>query len=519
VAQTPTPQRPTPGGVCSGQLIAGRYALSRLIASGGMAEVWQATDTVLERQVAVKILHAHLGADEQFVQRFRTEAVAAARLHHPAIVSIYDTCSDAGTEAIVMELVRGQTLRQYLDDHGPLPPDEVIDIGAEVADALEAAHRSGLVHRDIKPANILLCDDHRVMVTDFGIAKIRDDPDHTTTGQMLGTVKYLAPEQVEGTPVDGRTDLYALGVVLYESIAGRAPFSGDSQAATALARLHSTPPRPRQIRPSVPRPLDDVIMRAMSRQPDDRYPSAPEFRAALLATRLSASPAPAHHDYTPVASRRPPAKPAPPPRAPRRRRSHRWVVPFLVFILVAISLSIAGILLYRTKTGENLLDSINNKTGVQLPGVAASGPLPIVNAQPFDPPPGDGHEDDSHVRTVLDGNPATSWHTEQYDTRKMGGIKPGVGLLLTVDKPATLQTLKITSPTQDWSASVYVADHAGATLADWGQPVTKVANNNGNAELDLGNTAGQYVLVWITDLGNGPPRVSTEIDEVAIIGH
>jgi serine/threonine-protein kinase len=505
--------------VGAGQLIAGRYELARLIASGGMAEVWQATDTVLERQVAVKILHAHLGADGQFVQRFRTEAVAAARLHHPAIVSIYDTCSDAGTEAIVMELVRGQTLRQYLDAHGPLPTDEVIDIGAEVADALEAAHRSGLVHRDIKPANILLCEDHRVMVTDFGIAKVRDDPDHTTTGQMLGTVKYLAPEQVEGAPVDGRTDIYALGVVLYEALTGRPPFAGDSQAATALARLHSTPPRPRQIRPSVPRALDDVVMRAMSRSPDDRYPTAAEFRAALLATRLAPAAPAAARDYTPVATRRPAVKRTPPPPRSHRRRGRRWVVPLLVFIVVTLALSIAGVLLYRTKTGEDVLSSINDRTGLQLPGAPVNAPLAIVDARPFDPPPGDGHEDDAHVKTVLDGNAATSWHTEQYDTRKMGGIKPGVGLMLVVQQPATLHSLKIVSPTQDWSGSVYVSDHAGATLADWKQPVASFANNNGSVEVDLQDTPGQYVLIWITDLGNGPPRVSTEIDDVTITGH
>jgi serine/threonine protein kinase len=517
VAQIPTPQRPSSGGVGPGQLIAGRYALARLIASGGMAEVWQATDTVLERQVAVKILHAHLGADEQFVQRFRTEAVAAARLHHPAIVSIYDTCSDSGTEAIVMELVRGQTLRQYLDSHGPLPTDEVIDIGSEVADALEAAHRSSLVHRDIKPANILLCDDHRVMVTDFGIAKIRDDPDHTTTGQMLGTVKYLAPEQVEGTPVDGRTDIYALGVVLYEALTGRPPFQGDSQAATALARLHSTPPRPRQIRPSVPRALDDVVMRAMSRQPDGRYPSAAEFRAALLATRLAPAASPAHHDYTPVASRRPGPKTPPPPRV-RRPRGRRWVVPLLVFLVVTLALSIAGVLLYRTKTGEDVLQSINNRTGVQLPGAPANAPLTITDARPFDPPPGDGVEGDAGAKNVLDGNPKTGWHTEQYDTRKLNN-KPGVGLELTLQQSARLQSMKITSPTQDWAASIYVSDHAGATLAEWGQPVATFANNNGNAEVDLQGAQGQFVLIWITDLGNGPPRVSAEIDDVVITGH
>ena len=247
-----------------------------------MAEVWQAADEVLGRQVAIKILHPHLAADDTFVARFRGEAIAAARLHHPGIVAIYDTGHEHGAEAIVMELVRGHTLRQEIDQRGFLEPVEIVRIGAEVADALAAAHRAGLVHRDIKPANILMCPDDRVMVTDFGIAKIRDDPDLTQAGTMLGTVKYLAPEQVRGETVDGRTDVYSLGVVLFEALCARPPFVGDSPAATALARLNQPPPRPRTLRPTVPAGLDAVITRCLQLDPADRYPSAEDLRAALL---------------------------------------------------------------------------------------------------------------------------------------------------------------------------------------------------------------------------------------------
>ncbi len=246
-----------------------------------MAEVWQAVDEVLGRQVAVKILHPHLAADHTFVARFRTEAIAAARLHHPGIVAIYDTGHEHGAEAIVMELVRGETLRHELDVRGFLDPPEVVGIGAQVADALAAAHRAGLVHRDIKPANILLCPDDRVMVTDFGIAKFGDDPDLTQTGTMVGTVKYLSPEQVRGEPVDARSDIYSLGVVLFEALCARPPFSGDSPASTALARLHQTPPRPRQLRPTIPVGLDAVVTRCLQLAPDDRFDSADQLRAAL----------------------------------------------------------------------------------------------------------------------------------------------------------------------------------------------------------------------------------------------
>ncbi len=221
-----------------------------LVASGGMAQVWQGTDEVLRRKVAVKLLHPHLAADGSFVVRFRKEAVAAARLAHPGIVSIYDTCSEDGTEAIVMELVPGQTLRERLDDPAPIDPWQAAGLAAQVAEALEAAHRAGLVHRDIKPANVLLAGDGRVKVADFGIAKAVEEADLTQPGLMVGTAKYVAPEQVEGKPVDPRTDIYSLGVVLYEMLCGRPPFVADTDAATALARLQRDALRPRQVRAS-----------------------------------------------------------------------------------------------------------------------------------------------------------------------------------------------------------------------------------------------------------------------------
>ena len=516
----------------SGLRVGGRYELTRLIASGGMAEVWEAVDTVLERRVAVKILHGHLAADGSFVARFRTEAVAAARLHHPSIVSIFDTCSDDGIEAIVMELVQGHTLRQALDEAGALEPARVIDIAAEVADALQAAHRAGLVHRDIKPANILLCDDSRVMVTDFGIAKVRDDADHTQTGTMLGSVKYLAPEQVEGGPLDGRADIYALGIVCYEALTGQAPFVADTQAATALARLHTTPPRPRQLQPTVPPVLDDVVMRAIARYPDDRYATAADLRAALLAARPGSARAAAapirDPDLTPVIA--PPVAvavaPSPAPARPTgpvdlpppRRRRALW--PGFVALLVVGALAVAGVLVYRTTTGQKVLDAAAN-SGLPVPGVRTE-PLPIVEAVPFDPPPGDGAEPGgtgaADATKVFDGNPATGWKTEQYDTRKMGNLKPGVGIYVKLEKPSTVRTVKVTSPTQGWAAQVYVAAKPGATLAEWGDPVATKTDIAGSAEFDTGATEGQYVLVWITDLGSGPPRVLTEIDEITVLG-
>jgi serine/threonine-protein kinase len=277
-------------------LLGDRYELLEPLASCGMAQVWSAIDKVLDRSVAAKILHPHLATDEAFVERFRREAVAAARLSHSSIAAIYDTISAAPMEAIVMELIDGRTLRRELDDVGALSTAEVVRIGARIADALDEAHRGGIVHRDIKPANIMLAADQRVLVTDFGIAKAGSDADLTVTGTLLGTAKYLAPEQVSGDPVDPRADLYSLGVVLFEALTGTVPFRANTDAATALARLHQDPPPVRQLRPNVSAELEAVVARLMARNPADRYHRASLARDALLAADSGES----RHGYGPA---------------------------------------------------------------------------------------------------------------------------------------------------------------------------------------------------------------------------
>nr|MDQ6928836.1 protein kinase [Actinomycetota bacterium] len=276
------------------RVLVGRYRMIRPIASGAMAEVWEAQDQTLGRAVAVKVLHSHLAQDESFLERFRREAIAAARLAHPNVVATYDTGTDGDVAFIVMELVLGRTLRQVLSDEGPMNPRRVVQIGAQVADALDYAHRSGVIHRDVKPANILLCDDGRAKVADFGIAKaaieaIEDatgagansHTDLTQSGAIVGTAKYLSPEQVNGQAVDGRSDVYALGVVLYEMVCGRAPYSGDTDVAVAMQHLSASPLPPRQVRAGIPRSLEAVVLRAMAKRPDDRYATAGQLQTAL----------------------------------------------------------------------------------------------------------------------------------------------------------------------------------------------------------------------------------------------
>lgn len=247
-----------------------------------MADVWGALDEVLERPVAVKILKPSLTGDPVVLARFRREARLAARVNHPNVVAVYDTVTKDGCDALVQELVEGRTLRAALDEQPKLGIGETVRIGVAVAAALDAVHRVGIVHRDVKPSNVLLAGDGRVLLTDFGIAT-RGRQDLTSDDVMMGTAKYLSPEQVEGQPASTRADLYSLGVVLYECLAGRAPFQAESDAATALARLRADPIPLRTLRPGIPSRLATLVRRCLARDPDDRPRSAAVLRDLLMA--------------------------------------------------------------------------------------------------------------------------------------------------------------------------------------------------------------------------------------------
>ena len=276
---------PPPSQAPTGVLLADRYQLERRIGQGGMAEVWVATDTDLDRKVAVKWLKTNLATDPVVTERFRREAIAVARLTHPNIVAVHDVFVHEGRQAVVMQLVDGKSLRQLLDSQRRLGPELTIHIGAAIAGALDEAHRAGFVHRDVKPGNILVTSDGRVLLTDFGIAKglqVGDD-DLTSDNVMMGTAKYLSPEQVRGRRLDGRADIYSLGLVLYECLAGRVPFLGESDADTALARLQRDPTDLGHLRPTLPIGLVNLIHKTLARNPAHRPQSGADLRAALLA--------------------------------------------------------------------------------------------------------------------------------------------------------------------------------------------------------------------------------------------
>jgi serine/threonine protein kinase len=262
-------------------LLAGRYLLEEQIARGGMGEVWRARDTTLDRPVAVKLLHDSLAGDEKAAERFRREALTAAQISHPNMANVFDYIEEDGQPGIVMELVPGETLAHRLAKKKKIPMREAVRITDDVLSALSAAHTAGIVHRDIKPANILLTPAGEVKVTDFGIARSLSDASLTQTGTVMGTAHYSAPEQVRGESASPATDIYSMGVVLYEMLTGERPYSGDTPIAVAMARLSEDPPHPKELRPTIPAALDAVVMRALAREPSDRFASAAEMRMAL----------------------------------------------------------------------------------------------------------------------------------------------------------------------------------------------------------------------------------------------
>lgn len=517
-------------------MVGGRYELVRPIASGGMARVWEGRDSVLNRPVAVKILHPHLATDRGFLLRFQREAVAAARLSHRSIVSIFDTVSEPGTEAIVMELIHGNTLRAVLDQVGRVSAKDAVELGLQIADALDEAHRAGIVHRDIKPSNILFCSDRRVMVTDFGIAKAGEDTDLTVTGTLLGTAKYLSPEQVLGEEVDPRADLYSLGVVLFEALTGRAPFQADTDAATALARLHQEPPQVLQLQPDIPADLNDLVYRLMRRDRNDRFANALDLGAALSGVRTEF----VHPDHTLMLAE---------PDTERLdidtftedeydedesflRSERTWMLPALALALVACGLLVAGVLISTSDFGKSVIEGAGIRDNSQNEGQAADnsgnqdsspGGTTILNPIQVLVEPsvvaarsvdfeGDNEESPRSVDLAFDGDDDTSWRTETYHGPSFGRLKTGVGYLIDFGGIARVSEVQLETNSRDWSLSFYIMDEFVADPSRWGEPVAVATKESGNEDFDVEGT-GRLLLIWITEPGTSDDGPDEDEDD------
>lgn len=489
-------------------MLAERYVLERLIAQGGMAAVWEARDDVLARPVAVKILHAHLARDASFLERFRREALAAARLSHPNIVAIYDSGSEPGPDGedrhyIVMEHCGGRTLGDVMAAEGALAPERVASIGSVVCDALAYAHDNGIVHRDIKPANVLITADGSIKVADFGIAKAAEtDTDVTTTGTILGTVSYLSPEQARGDEPDARSDLYSLGVMLYELLVGRPPFTGETHLATAMKHLREPAPPPRSIRAGIPRALDATLMKALEKEPADRWQTAREMGAALggspaaVGTSTAVFQRPADLD---VGGETP---------HPDGTNALRWLVPVILLIAAA-----AGIAFLISSLASN--DAPGPRSG-KTSGAAPSK-LEVSAASDFDPG-GDGGEHPEDVRFAVDGDPGTAWATEDYND-SLSALKAaddaGVGLVLDLGSAERVSRVEILSPTPGYDAEIRAGDAAPSSADDL-DLVAKVTGAARDEDVDASATA-RYWLVWITDLPGGAGGRAA-IGEVELFG-
>jgi beta-lactam-binding protein with PASTA domain/tRNA A-37 threonylcarbamoyl transferase component Bud32 len=334
-------------------LVAGRYRLLGKLGSGGMADVWCAEDTMLDRRVALKFLHERFAQDEQFVERFRREASSAAGLQHPNVVSVFDRGTYDGSHYIAMEYVEGASLNDLIDRGLSIP--EAVEIVRQVLAGARYAHAHGIVHRDLKPQNVLVDAEGRARVTDFGIARAGVS-EITQTGSVLGTAQYLSPEQAQGLPVTAASDIYSVGVLLYEALTGRVPFEADSPVTVALKQVSERPRPPSELNPAVSRALDAVVLKALAKDPANRFASAEEFLAALDAAEADPSGAAlgdtASYAAVAAAAGTPPPPP-PPPEGPPERRG--FFTPARLIALALLLLLLGGVLAYALTRPESVL--------------------------------------------------------------------------------------------------------------------------------------------------------------------
>jgi eukaryotic-like serine/threonine-protein kinase len=499
-----------------GTVIGGRYRLDGEIGRGGMSTVYRAYDTVLERPVAIKLMHREIAADSDQLERFRREARSVAQLNHPHVVTVIDAGEeegDAGGEEaisspyIVLEYVDGETLKDVIRREGPLEIPQAIAYAIEIARALGAAHERQIVHRDVKPHNVLVSEEGGAKITDFGIARTLTEEGLTMAGRVLGTTDYVSPEQALGQPVTGQSDLYSLGVVLFEMLTGDVPFHASSPVAVAMKHVREDVPDVQQRRPELSAATAAVVDRAVSKDLARRYPDATSMAADLeeVLAIEAARAGQATGEVTSVLRTLPaPAR----RRLPwRMRHPARWVITLALLVAIgAIALIIAAGKAHR---GTGVTPGIARHAGlepVQLAQTAAH------DYNPF----GTGPENRDLVENVIDSDPNTTWSTEQYydgNLDKPGGV--GLGVYLDAAPGVLAKALEIQTPTPGFAVQVYVADRIALELSygnstplsarGWQGPVgaSTDVHDGERIPLALSGHPHRYYLVWLTTLPPG----------------
>jgi eukaryotic-like serine/threonine-protein kinase len=453
-----------------GELIAGRYELQELVGSGGMSNVFRAHDRLLERSVAIKILHEQFGRDDDYVERFRREARAVAQLAHPNIVTVIDRGEEDGRQYIVFEYIEGENLKALVANGG-LPVDEALGYTLQVAHALDFAHKRGLVHRDVKPQNVLLNDEGQAKVTDFGIARSLDVQGVTQTGTVLGTSDYIAPEQARGDKVDQKTDIYSLGTVLYELLTGEVPYEGDNFVVVAMRHVNDPVPSVRDHRPEVPYRLDHVVRRAMAKDPEDRFVSMEE-----LVRELEKCLAEDGSEEGATMIVRPERRPRPKPARPKRK------IPVVPILLIGLALAaLAG--------GAYLIAGGDPDVPVVAEDETPPGDVRLAGIGAIDPA-GDG-EHDAEAPQATDGNSGTFWTTQTYQSF----TKEGVGLLIEANPAAALSRLVVESDESGFPAKIRAGSSREGPFTDVSSeqtvgPVTTFS-------VDTQGKDYRYYLVWL----------------------